>query len=386
MKIAIVGTGFVADLYLATRAMHPRVEVAGVYDRDAARLRQFATFHGVKAYESLEQVLDDASVQIVVNLTNPRSHYEISKAALDAGKHVYSEKPLALSYEEALDLVERAEAKGLRLAGAPATLLGETAQTMWKAVREGVPGRVRLVNAEMDEGLLHRYAYRKWHSASGAPWPAKDEFETGCTLEHAGYCLTWLCAFFGPARSVTAFSAALVDDKQTDMTLDPDDTPDYSVACVTFANGVVARMTNSIVAPHDHHLRIIGDRGVLYTPESWSIRSKVYFRKWLTIRRKSMLSPLPRKLALLRGPLPWPRSGGAQVIDFLRGVDELAESIEQDRACRLNGRFALHVTELTLATQYAGKSSCTHEVKSTFDPIEPMPWATHEAPVGGVAR
>ena len=65
------------------------------------------------------------------------------------------------------------------------------------------------------------------------------------------------------------------------------------------------------------------------------------------------------------------------MIDFLRGVDELAESIEQDRRCRLDGRFALHVTELTLATQYAGKASCTHAVKSTFDPIEPLPWATH---------
>ena len=106
---------------------------------------------------------------------------------------------------------------GLGLASAPCSLLGETAQTVWRALRERVVGTVRLVYAEMDDGMVFRMPYRSWVSAAGVPWPAKDEFEVGCTFEHAGYYLTWFPAFFGPARTVTAFSACLAPDKQTDV-------------------------------------------------------------------------------------------------------------------------------------------------------------------------
>jgi predicted dehydrogenase len=377
MNIAIVGCGFVADLYMATLSLHPWLQLTGAYDRDEDRRATFASHHGVRAYDRFEQVLDDPDVSIVVNLTNPRSHYDITRASLDAGKHVYSEKPLAMSYDEALQLVELAERKGLYLAGAPCTVLSETAQTMWKAVRDGVAGRVRLVYAEMDEGLVPRFQYRKWFSASGRPWPYRDEFEIGCTLEHAGYVLTWLAAMFGPARSVTAFSSVLVDDK-----LPPGEAPlaaaaaDFSVACITFADGVVARMTNSIVAPHDHRFRVFGDRGELYVTESWATRSPVKFRRWITIRRRTLQSPIARRMPMLGRQLQLPASGGAQVIDFARGVAELADAIGQGRPCRLGGRFALHVTELALATQNAMEHSGPHVMRSTFDPVEPMPWAT----------
>lgn len=378
MKIAIVGCGFVADLYMQTLALHPELEVAGVYDTDAARLRQFADHHGVRAMASLEALLQVPDLRIVVNLTNPRSHVAVTEAALNTGKHVYSEKPLAMSVEEGQRLVDLAESRGLYLAGAPCTVLSETAQTMWRAIRQGVPGRVRLVYAELDEGLLHRFAYRKWISASGKPWPYRDEFEIGCTLEHAGYALTWLLAMFGPARSVTAFGSVLVEDKCSDVPADRS-APDFTVACIRFDGGIVARMTNSIVAPHDHRFRVFGDRGMLYTPESWSFRSPVYFRNWLTIRRRTLLNPLRKRIRLAGTHLPQPKSGGAQRIDFGRGIAELAEAITQQRSCRLNGRFALHVTELALAIHEAMEHSTTHTMRTTFDPMAPMPWAEDAA-------
>ena len=145
---------------------------------------------------------------MVLNLTNPRSHHEVSKAALLAGKHVYSEKPLAMTMVEATELVELAEQHGLRLASAPCSVLGETAQAVLKALREKAVGTVRDVYAEMDDGMVHRMNYRSWKSVSGVSWPYKDEFEIGCTLEHAGYYLTWLVAMFGAAESVTSFASA----------------------------------------------------------------------------------------------------------------------------------------------------------------------------------
>src|SRR2546421_9892738 len=212
-RIAIVGCGFVADLYMRTLQRHPSLALAGAFDRDAARMERFTRFHRAHAYAALDELLRDPAVQIVVNLTNPRSHLDVSRAALLAGKHVSSEKPLAMSMHEARDLCALARERGLQISSAPCSLLGETAQTMARALRDGVVGRVRVVYAEMDDGLVHRMPYRKWVGDSGVPWPHVDEFEVGCTLEHAGYCVPWLAAFFGPAVSVTAFASVQIPDK-----------------------------------------------------------------------------------------------------------------------------------------------------------------------------
>ena len=184
MRIGIVGCGFVADLYAATLRLHPQLELAGVTDQDRDRADQFAAHHGSLVYPSLDALLDDGSVPIIVNLTNPRSHEEVTRACLEAGKHVYSEKPLAMSFDKAQALVQLAEERQLVLAGAPSTLFGQTAQTMWRALRQERFGRVRLVYAEMDEGMVHLMPYRKWLSRSCKAWPYKDEFEIGCTIEH----------------------------------------------------------------------------------------------------------------------------------------------------------------------------------------------------------
>ena len=281
-SIAIVGCGFVADYYLKTLSMHSQLKLVGVMDKISDRAYKFAQFHNVdRVYETLTDVLEDNTVDIVLNLTNPNSHYEVSKACLQAGKHVYSEKPLAMEMAQANELVNIAQTKGLYLSSAPCSLLSETAQTVWKALRENKVGKVRLVYAEMDDGLVHQMPYQKWLSESGTPWPYKDEFEVGCTLEHAGYYVNWLTAFFGPAETVSAFSSCVIPDKQTDIPLDVN-APDFSVACIKFASGVVARLTCSIVAPHDHSLKIIGDEGLLGVDDCWFYGTPFIFAAALT--------------------------------------------------------------------------------------------------------
>ena len=299
MNIAIVGCGFVADYYLATLPGHAALKLIGITDRDPDRATRFSLFHHVHRFASLDDLLSDDRVELVLNLTNPKNHYAVTKACLDAGKHVYSEKPLAMDLEQATSLVELAEFKGLRLSSAPCSLLGETAQTLWKALRERRVGTVRLVYAEMDDGMISRMAYRAWASASGNPWPAKDEFEVGCTFEHAGYYLSWFPAFFGPARTVSAFSSCLVPDKQTDEPLN-EEAPDFSVACITFESGVVARLTCSIIAPYNHTLRIIGDDGIISTKDCWFYRSPVLIRRPITIRRKTFMSPWKTRCPLVQ--------------------------------------------------------------------------------------
>jgi predicted dehydrogenase len=372
VNIAIVGCGFVADYYLTTLPGHPGLELIGVTDRDPDRAARFAQFHHVHKFASLDDLLSDERVELVLNLTNPGSHFEVSKACLDAGKHVYSEKPLATALDQAKSLVELASSRGLRLSSAPCSLLGETAQTLWKALRERQVGTVRLVYAEMDDGLVHRMAYRSWKSASGIAWPAKDEFEVGCTFEHAGYYLTWFPAFFGPARTVTAFSACLVADKQTDEPLDQD-APDFSVACITFESGVVARLTCSIIAPHDHTLRIIGDGGIISTKDCWHYNSPVRIQRPITIRRKTFMSPWKMRYPMVPAPpgAKFPPRGAARM-DYARGAADLAASIKQGRPCLLSERYCLHTNELVIAIHSARESGSPYAMTTTFDSVHDL--------------
>jgi predicted dehydrogenase len=373
MNIAIVGCGFVADYYMATLPLHPELRLLGVMDQDEQRSEHLSGFYRVPKYRTLSEVLQDNRIELILNLTNPRSHYQVSKEALLAGKHVYSEKPLAMRMDLATELVELAESRGLMIASAPCSLLGETAQTLWKVIRGGTLGTLRLVYAEMDDGMVPRMQYRKWKSLSGVPWPYKDEFEVGCTLEHAGYCLSWFAAWFGPAVSVTTFASVQLPEKLPGETLDMD-SPDFSVACIQFGSGVVVRLTCSIIAPHDHSLKIVGDKGVLYTKDSWHYRSPVYSRRMLTIRRRTFISPL-RTSHGLPSPHKLPKTKGAQSMDFARGPAEVAEALREKRACRLSPRFSLHVNELALAIHWAREQGATHRMCTTFDSVEPMPWA-----------
>jgi len=380
-RIALVGCGYVADLYVGTMRAHPELEITGVMDCDAERSARFAAYYGLPTYSSLDDVLKDPSTSIVANLTNPRNHYEISRRCLEAGKNVYSEKPLSVRLSDAEHLVELAKRNGLHIASAPCGALSETAQTMWKALRQNEIGKVLMVRAELDDGFIAATRYRQWKSRSGTPWPWKDELTVGCTLEHAGYYLTWLAVFFGRAESVTAFSFCSMREKWlADGVEDP--APDHSVACVRYESGVVARLTCSIVAPLDRTLTIIGQDGILRTDDCWDYRSPIYIQRRDFFGRVANKYPLVSRLPMVgEHRYPLLKGNGANSyrkthkMDFARGVAELAEAIAGRRECRLSAQFCLHVNELVLAIHNAGGDGSTYRVRSSFEPMKPMSWS-----------
>lgn len=377
--VAYVGCGYVADFYQCCLPnAGGALEVRGAFDVDEDRLSAFAKHHRLRAYATFEELLDDPSVSIVVNLTNPHAHYDVSKAALAAGKHVYSEKPLALDLDEARDLAATADAAGLHVVAAPSSVLGEAAQTLWRAVREGAAGRPRLVYAEIDDGMVHRIGCENWRSVSGAPWPAMDEFAVGCTLEHAGYAVSWLAAIFGPVRRVVTAAALLFPEKGP-STPAAYATPDFTSGCLEFDDGVIARITNSIVAPHDHALRIFGEKGELRVDEIWDFAAPVRFRpvlekRWRRVVEKKLGISGVKRIPPVRKADVASAPNGANM-DFMRGLVEAAEAIEAGRAPRLSGGFALHITEVALALQHPERFGTEYRVTSGFEPMSPMPWA-----------
>jgi predicted dehydrogenase len=388
MNIGIVGCGYVAEFYAKTIRNYPDLKLAGAFDINPSNQATFCKLWSTREFESLEQLLQSDEVDLVLNLTNPRSHYPMTKQCLEAGKHVYSEKPLAMDFEHAHHLLEIANAHRVYLASAPCSILSETAQTVWKALRENIIGRVRLVYANFDDGMIApKLSPWFWCNESGVPFPAKDEFEVGCTYEHAGYVLTWLAAFFGPARAVTSFASCQIPDKGIPV---EKMAPDFTVGCIEYADGVVARVTCSLVAPRDKSLTIIGDDGVLTVEDIRNERCPVCVRHTPPSRRDAAIERWVnrwRKLLRLAGTerewhfrrkLPYVHKSRGQFVsdgkpvDFCRGPAEMAAAIREKRSCRLSAELGLHIVELVEALQYPERSGGRREISSTFKPIEPL--------------
>jgi predicted dehydrogenase len=188
-----------------------------------------------------------------------------------------------------------------------------------------------------------------------------------------------LTAFFGPARSITSFSHVLMNDKQVVLAKSG---PDFAVGCIEFCSGVIARLTCSIYAPHDHRLRIFGDGGVLSTNACWHYGSPVYLTTrtpWrLRLEKFPQLARLAglgaTKIPLVR-PARFASGTGRNHMDFCRGIAEMADAIAEKRSCRLSAAWSLHVNELALAMQDPALYGSKYELRSSFEPMSPMSWA-----------
>ncbi len=362
--IAFVGAGFVADYYMTTLPNHPSLTLKGAFDCDPDRLAAFCAFHGVASYPDFASALGDPSVDILVNLTNPESHYEINRAALEAGKHVYCEKPLAMALEEAEELRDLAAERKLLLCSAPANGLSEAFERFSTELETGAIGRPRLVYAQMEDGPVFRDNWSEWSSRSGAPWPGPHEFEIGCTLEHAGYGLSWLLRLFGPVEELTAFSALTFPDKGkgTDhLSM----AADFSVGCLQFENGVVGKLTCGLAAPRDRSLTVVGDEGMLVLRDLWDNDSAIQLSR--DGREKTLAQKIGGRIERKLGrtlpvrwadghTLPQSRSGLTlpdypSKIDFARGVAHQAAAVGGGPTPFYSCDVAVHLTELALALQ-----------------------------------
>lgn len=380
-------------MYAKTAPSHAGLSITRAFDIDTERLEGFCKRFGCAPAASLEELLADDTVEMVLNLTNPRVHYDVTKACLEAGKHVYTEKPIGMTLSEAEELGQIAEARGLRIGCAPCGVLSNTAQTLWKALREGVIGKVRLVYANYDDGMIApQQKPWTWRNECGVPWPAKDEFEVGCTFEHAGYFLTWLNTFFGPARRVTAFSSCQIPDKGI-----PTDgmAPDFSSGCIEYDEGVVARVTCGLVAPRDKSLTIIGDEGVIYINYLRNDHETIWLRRENrsrnTLRIENRAARLRAHAPWLTAWLPWPTSdleihekipfalpvstvsvGAMKRVDFMLGPADMVDAIRQGRPHRLSFEFGRHVLEQVETLQHPDRFGGRKEMTTQFTPFAPL--------------
>ena len=350
LNAAIVGCGNIAGTYTRQIADYDCLAITGFFDLEQARAKAFAAEHGGRAYASLDEVLADESVDIVVNLTIHHVHYKIIRQCLEAGKHVHTEKPLALSSEEAHELVNLAAKQGLRLSSAPTTYMGEGQQTAWKQIRDGRCGTVRLVYAEVNHGRIER-----WH-------PNPDPFyDVGILWDVGAYPLTLVTTFFGPVTHVVGHGRFLHRDRITsegrEFTLN---TPDYYLALLDTASGVHIRLSANFYVEGGKQggaLEFHGDDGSVYLGDFQGFGAAVEFAKFGEDYE-------------VVAPVREPYEG----IEFARGVQDLAEAILEDRPHRAQGAHAAHVVEVIEAISKSAESGKAIELSSTFPQPEPMPW------------
>lgn len=353
LGIGIVGTGNIAGGYARSIPDYPEVLLVAATDVDAGKAAAFGAEHGCRVHATLDDLLADDEVDIVVNLTVQQAHHAVTKQALEAGRHVYSEKPMALRPEEARELVTLADAAGVRLACAPATFLGEAQQTAAAWIREGRLGRIRAVYADTSHGRIER-----WHPA---PQPF---FDVGVLVDVAVYPLTLVTTMLGPARSVRAWGWDLLGDRTTiDGTPFRIGRPDLIVTALELDGGAVVRLTSSFYvgrpAKFRGGLEFHGDDASLALGNFQEFDASVEVGPY-----DGDYAPVPYVRQPYRG------------ISWGRGVADLAAAIAEGRPHRASAQQAAHVVDiLDAAARSMAADGAPIAIDSSFAPPSLMPWA-----------
>jgi predicted dehydrogenase len=354
LGIGIVGTGNIAGGYARDALTHPEIRLVAATDLDPGRAAAFAEEHNCRVHATLDELLADDTVDIVVNLTVHHAHYEVTTRALEAGRHVYSEKPLALTAREAHELVELAAARGLRLGCSPSTFLGEAQQTAAALIRSGRLGPVRAVYAEVNWGRIET-----WHPAP-APF-----FDVGVLVDVGVYPLTLVTTMLGPARSVRAWGWELMPERKTiDGSPFRIGSPDLIVTAVELEGGPVLRLTTSFYvgrpAKQTGSLEFHGDDASLALGSFQDFDAAVEVGDY---------GKTYEPVALVRP--------GYRGTAWARGVAEMASAIAEGRPHRASAEQAAHVVDiLEAAATSMADGGRVIEIRSTFDAPPLLPWAS----------
>lgn len=345
--VGILGCGNIAGPYVDDLKVRPEIHLIGVADIVQAKAQEFAAEHGVTALPSVEALIHHPDIDLIVNLTFHHAHQDVTTQCLSAGKHVYSEKPLAMTSEGAQALVQLAKDKGLRLGCSPFTLIGSAQQSAWKYIREGKLGQVRVVYAEVNWARIE-----SWHPAP------QGFYEVGPLYDVGVYPLTVLAVICGPVRKVSTFGKVVMPDRLSKegehFTISM---PDFMVSMLEHESGTITRLTTNFYVGHHNKqtgIEFHGDVGSLY------------LQSWLMPNASLEYADFGDEYApisLVTQP--------EQALRWGTGVVDMARAIQTDKPHRFTGELAAHVTEILEAATHSMQTGKTVPVNSTFTPPHP---------------
>jgi predicted dehydrogenase len=355
VKTAIIGCGMISDAYLTTMINKFKIlDVVGCSDRNPEKALAKAKKYGIKAM-TIDEILTDASIEIVVNLTAPTAHYPIIKQLLEAGKHVYTEKVLSVELEHAAELVNLADQKNLYLGAAPDTFLGSAIQTAKYVVDSGMIGEITSCYCALNrDGEILNRAY---------PFTAKPG--GGIGFDVGIYSITALLSILGPVKEVFGVIQTRNPEK-ANYSLEHFGEP-FQVQCenlmsgiLQFERGTVANIlfdSNSIfILPEKPSLVLFGSMGVMYMADPNSFGGDV-------------------RVILKGNSEPFIMQQSHAYSDESRGlgVAEMAWSMRMGRKNRANKELAYHALEILHGIVKSSETKSNQVMQSTFATIPPIP-------------
>lgn len=347
LGVGVIGCGNISAAYFGLAPLFKGIEITACADisMDAARAR--AKEFGLRA-ETVDELLADGEIDIVVNLTVPAVHYEVSRRILEAGKHVYSEKPFVLSVEEGLALKRLADGKGLRVGSAPDTFLGGAHQQVRDLVDSGRLGRITSGTC-----FVMSYGMEHWH-------PNPDFFfqpGAGPVLDVGPYYVADLIQLIGPVKRVAALTSIprkerTISSKPRAGERIPVKTPTTIHGVLEFASGAVVTMNASWdVWSHGHApIELYGEAGTVFVPDPNFFGGEVRFTK-----NEKAVKTLPR----WDHPFGVPnqkQKDGMTANYRTAGLADMALAIAEGRAHRCSLESALHAVEVMTGLLKSGET------------------------------
>ena len=351
--VGVIGCGNISSAYLTAAKRFPILDIVALADANPAAAEARAKEFGLRAC-SLEALLADPAVEIVLNLTVPTAHVEVGLRAIAAGKHVHSEKPLGVNVAEARRLIEAADAKGLRLGCAPDTFLGGAHQTARQCIDRGLIGRPIGGTA-----FFMCPGHERWHPNPGFYYQTGG----GPMLDMGPYYVTDLVNLLGPVESVVGVATRTRSERLTTSeplagTRIPVHVDTHVTGTLLFVSGAAVGVTMSFdVAKHRHvPLEIYGEAGSLLVPDPNYFGGQIEFaaagEDWREIATEHAYA-----------------DGNYRIL----GVADMAHALRTHRPHRASGALAYHVLEVMEAFQASSDAGRSIAISSRPPRPAPLP-------------
>ncbi len=374
-KIGLIGCGHIAETYFRAHKYFNNFKIIKCADINNAASKRCAESYDIKSV-SVDKLLKDKDIQVILNLTTPNSHYDISKKSLLNGKHVYSEKPLAVNFKDGVELIKIAKRKKLFIGNAPDTFLGGGNQKARELLDKKIIGKIKF-----GTGIFAFPGIQSYHP-NPEPWFAKKG--GGPVIDMGPYYLTALVNLLGPAKEVSSLSSTGV--KKRIIGIGPKKGKSFKVECPTtyfstikFHNGTMIRLTLSfdVISHLRNHIELYGEDGSMIVPDPNMFGGSVLISKklgsaWKNYKTNQMT------LGKINIRTQSSRANESPTNANYRGVGlaEMIYSIQKKKIHKCNGNLSLHVLNIIDAIHLSAKKGKSKKITVKCD--RPKPFTNKE--------
>ena len=363
-KVGLIGCGHIAETYFRAHKYFNNFRIIKCADINHLAAKKCATTYKIKAL-SVKNLLKDKEIEIILNLTVPKAHFEVSKKALLNNKHVYTEKPMAINLKDGKELLKISKRKKLYIGNAPDTFLGGGNQKSKEILEKNFIGKINLGN------IIFAYPGVQSYHPNPEPWFAKKE--GGPVIDMGPYYLTALVNLLGPAKQV--WGSFMWNKKKRIIGIGPRKGKSIKVLCPTtylgtifFNSGAIIRFTLSfdVIAHHRNHIELYGSKGSILVPDPNMFGGSVYTCKKLggTWKEHKTNKMYLGKINIRQKSL---RANEAPINANYRGVGlaEMAYCIQNNKKHRCNGDLSFHVLDIIQSIMIAAKKRKRINIKSS---------------------